>query len=115
MARNRGKRTDDHLTVERTRTGTVWVAVVIAVIFLILLIDFIAQNSERVSLHFLGASGHASLAVALLVAAVSGAVIVVLVSAARILQLRLTAHRHNRAAKRSASSSKGEPESVKAE
>jgi uncharacterized integral membrane protein len=96
--------TDDHaqLTVHRTRTSAVWVAIGVATLFLILLIIFIAQNNRSVPIHYLGASGHVSLAVALLIAAVAGAVVVLLASAARILQLRLTAHRHNRSVKRQA-------------
>src|SRR5947208_13282401 len=81
---------------QRTRTGRVWAALVPALIFLILLIVFIAENGQRVQVKFFGATGHISLAVALLIAAVAGAVLVLLIGTARILQLRLAAWRHQR-------------------
>jgi uncharacterized integral membrane protein len=96
MARNRGNRRHDDLNLERTRASSVWVAVVIGVVFLILLIDFIAQNNRKVPVHFFTVSGRVSEAVALLVAAVGGAVVVLMAGAARIIQLRVTTRRHNR-------------------
>jgi uncharacterized integral membrane protein len=99
MARTRPSR-DEHLEVRKTRISAAYIAVAVAVVFLILLIDFIAQNNRSVPLHFFTASGHVSLALALLVAAVAGAVVVLLVGTARIIQLRLGAHRHNRAVRR---------------
>src|SRR3954453_13423464 len=90
-------RDDDTLTrAQRTRTGRVCVALVPALVFLILLIVFIAENGQRVQVKFFGASGHISLAVALLIAAVAGALLVLLIGTARILQLRLAAWRHQR-------------------
>src|SRR4051794_2772673 len=87
----------DHLdNVQRTRTGRLWFMLVPTLIFLILLIVFIAENGQRVELKFFGATGHVSLVVALLIAAVSGAVLVLLVGSARILQLRLATLRHRR-------------------
>jgi putative membrane protein len=93
----RNRRDHQPLHVERTRTSFTWVALSVAVIFLILLIVFIAQNNRKVPLHFLGASGTVSEALALLAAAVGGAVLVMAVGAGRILQLRIGGRRHNRA------------------
>lgn len=89
----------DHqpLKVERTRTSSTLVAVSVAVIFLVLLVIFIAQNSRKVPLHFFGAAGVVSEALALIVAAVGGAVLVLVVGIGRIAQLRLDGRRHNRA------------------
>lgn len=81
----------------RTRTSSTWVAVAVAVVFLALLVDFIAQNDRKVSIHFLGANGHMSLALALIAAAVAGALVVLLISAARIVQLRVVGRRNKRA------------------
>ena len=81
----------------RTRISSTWVAVAVAVVFLVLLVDFIAQNDRKVPIYFLGANGHASLALALLAAAVAGALVVLLISAARIVQLRVVGRRHKRA------------------
>jgi len=81
---------------QRTRTGRVWAALIPALVFLVLLIVFIAENGQRVEVKFFGASGHISLALALLVSAVAGAVVVLLIGGARIVQLRLAAWRHQR-------------------
>src|SRR3954451_11283580 len=90
-------RRDNTLTrAQRSRTGRVWVALVPARVFLILLIVFIGENGQRVQVKFFGATGHISLAVALLIAAVAGAVLVLLIGTARILQLRLAPWRHQR-------------------
>src|SRR3954454_21092691 len=90
-------RDDDTLTrAQRTRTGRVWVALLPALVFLVLLIVFIAENGQRVQVKFFGANGHISLAVALLAAAVAGAVLVLLIGSVRILQLRLATRRHLR-------------------
>lgn len=66
-----------------------------AVLLLFLLI-FILQNGHEVAVSYLGANGHVPLGVALLLAAVCGALLVVLAGMARILQLRTTARRHRR-------------------
>jgi uncharacterized integral membrane protein len=86
---------------QRTRTGRVWVSLLPAIVFLVVLIVFIAENGQHVQVKFFGATGHISLALALLIAAVSGAVLVLLVGSVRILQLRVAAWRHGRGAGRS--------------
>lgn len=68
-------------------------AIGIATVLLILLIIFIAENSSSVTISFLGAHGRISLALALLIAAVVGAVVTLLAGTARILQLRLEVRR----------------------
>jgi uncharacterized integral membrane protein len=94
------RRPHEPLRVERTRTSSTWVAVAVAIVFLVLLIIFIAQNDRKVPLHFLGANGTVSEALALIAAAVAGAILVLAVTAARILQLRIAGRRHNRAVAR---------------
>ena len=71
-----------------TNAGRRWVSLVLATLLLVLLIIFIAENSRSVTISFLGAGGQISLALALLIAAVVGAIVVLLVGTARILQLR---------------------------
>jgi uncharacterized integral membrane protein len=93
MARSREH---EPVKAKRTRISSTMVAVTIAVIFLVLLIDFIAQNNRSVPIYFLGANGHVSEAVALIASAVAGAVLVLAVGLARITQLRLIGRRHNR-------------------
>jgi uncharacterized integral membrane protein len=92
---------DDLGKVQRTRAGRLWLMLVPAILFLILLIVFIAENGQHVEVKFFGASGNISLAVALLIAAVSGAVLVLLIASIRILQLRIATVRHRRSARRS--------------
>jgi putative membrane protein len=124
------RRDHEPLRVERTRTSSTWVSIAVAVVFLVLLIIFIAQNDRKVPLHFLGASGTVSEALALVAAAVAGAATVLAVGVARIVQLRIGGRRHNRAvAKRQAQTEakagngaesasappQGEPQAVKTE
>jgi uncharacterized integral membrane protein len=71
-----------------SRTSTTWVAVAGLVVLLVLLLIFIVQNTQEVSVSFLGWSGRGPLSVALLVAATSGMVVAVIAGALRILQLR---------------------------
>jgi len=71
-----------------SRTSTTWVAVSALVLLLILLVVFIGQNTQDVRVAFFGWSGRAPLAVALLIAATSGMLVVVIAGALRILQLR---------------------------
>lgn len=115
----------DHEPVkaERTRTSSTMIAVTVAVVFLVLLIVFIAQNNHKVAVHFLWMDGSVSESIALVMSAVAGAVLVLAIGIARIVQLRLAGRRHNRAmrqqdkaAKRggSAAAPQGEAQSVKA-
>ncbi len=71
-----------------SRTSTTWVAVIGLVVLLVLLVIFIGQNTQDVRVAFLGWSGRAPLAVALLIAATAGMVVAVIAGALRILQLR---------------------------
>ena len=76
-----------------TRAGMVWAAVASALVVLILLIAFILQNQEYVLVKFFGLQGSVPLGIALFIAAVGGGVLVAIAGAARIIQLRLAAHR----------------------
>ena len=76
-----------------TRAGMVWAAVACALVVLILLIAFILQNQEYVQVKFFGLEGSVPLGIALFIAAVGGGVLVAIAGAARIIQLRLAAHR----------------------
>jgi uncharacterized integral membrane protein len=76
-----------------TRAGMVWAAVASALVVLILLIAFILQNQDSVLVKFFGLQGAVSLGMALFIAAVGGGVLVAIAGAARIIQLRLAAHR----------------------
>ena len=74
--------------VRRTRVSGVWVGLIAAAVFLILLVIFIAQNSRRVPIHFFGWHGNFSLALTILVSAIGGVLLVALPGSVRIFQLR---------------------------
>lgn len=82
--------------VRRTRTGGVWVAAALFALILLLLLIFILENGQRISISYFGAHGHLPLGVALLLAAVIGVLLVVIPGTGRIIQLRITARRHRR-------------------
>ncbi|WP_245325801.1 LapA family protein [Paeniglutamicibacter terrestris] len=75
-----------------TRAGVIWTFTVGAVLLLILLIIFMVQNQDRVTVYFLGFHGQLALGITLLIAAVGGALVVSIVGAVRIIQLRSRAH-----------------------
>jgi lipopolysaccharide assembly protein A len=83
--------------VRRTRIGGVWAAAALFAVVLLLLLIFILENGQRVSISYFGAHGHLPVGVALLLAAGLGVLLVVIPGTARIIQLRITAHRHRRA------------------
>ncbi|MEU7526358.1 lipopolysaccharide assembly protein LapA domain-containing protein [Saccharothrix sp. NPDC042600] len=79
--------------IKSTRISGTWVAVLASIVVLIFLLIFILQNGTDATIHFLGIATTLPLGVALLFAAIGGAVMVALVGAARILQLRRQAKR----------------------
>ncbi|MCD9197297.1 LapA family protein [Aeromicrobium wangtongii] len=80
--------------VKRTRASELWIGLITAAVLAVLFLVFIAQNSNKVTIQFLGWEGQVSLAVALLLSAVIGALVVAVPGVVRIVQLR-TALRHN--------------------
>jgi uncharacterized integral membrane protein len=80
----------------RTRISAAWTAVAVAAVVLLLLLVFILQNLQTVRVTFLGATGQLPLGVAVLLAAVGGALLVVVLGAARMIQLRALARRERR-------------------
>ncbi len=81
-------------SLDRTRTGGLWVAAIAAFVVILLLLIFILQNGDQVQVNLFGANPDLPLGVALLLAAVLGALTVALVGTARVVQLRMTAKRH---------------------
>ncbi len=84
-------------TIEPTRTSTVWTMMGIGVVLLIAILVFILQNGQRARVRFLMVDGTLPLGVALLFAALLGALLVLVAGVARVLQLRVLARRHRRA------------------
>ncbi|MFY9782611.1 MAG: lipopolysaccharide assembly protein LapA domain-containing protein [Acidimicrobiales bacterium] len=79
-----------------TRTSAAWVAATVAVLCGVALVVFIAQNTRDVRIEFFSASGRIPIAVALLAAALAGAVVVLAIGVGRVMQLRLTMRRQRR-------------------
>lgn len=70
-----------------------WTTLVLFSLVLIILLIFILQNLDSVKVSFLGASGSMPLAVAMLFAAVAGALLVAIPGVGRMIQLRKTVRR----------------------
>ena len=71
-----------------SRTSGAWIAVVTLSVVLVLLVVFIAQNTQDVHVSFLGWDGEAPLAVTLMIAAIGGIVLTAVAGSLRIFQLR---------------------------
>ncbi len=85
-------------TAPRTRVSSVWTTLAVGLVFLIALLVFIFQNLEDVRVTFIVFHGSVPLALSLLGSAIVGAVIVLAVGLARMIQLRRAARRHRDAA-----------------
>ncbi len=79
--------------IPKTRTARAHTALIAGAIVLILLLVFILENTESVKVSYFGAGFHLPLGVALLLAAIGGALLVGIVGTARIVQLRRTVRR----------------------
>ena len=79
-----------------TKISGVRIALIAGFAVLVVVLIFIIQNAHTVSISFLGAHLHLSLAVALLLAAVAGALIMAAAGTARITELRQTMRRDRR-------------------
>ncbi len=79
---------DDRGKVRSSAVSGIWFGLIGTALFLVLLVIFVAQNSHRVSIHFLGWHGQFSLALTVLLSAVIGVLLLAIPGTARILQLR---------------------------
>ena len=80
----------------RTRISGLRTGLITGVVALIVVIIFIIQNAHAVNISFLGAHLHLSLAVALLLAVIAGALAMAAAGTARITQLRRIMRRNRR-------------------
>jgi uncharacterized integral membrane protein len=80
-----------------SRTSGVWIVTVLLVVLLVLLAIFVLQNTQKVEISFLGWSGNAPLAAALLIATAAGLVLAAAAGTLRILQLRRRVKRDRKA------------------
>ena len=78
----------------RTPLSGFWAALAVSIAVLVVLIVFVLENSQKVTISFFGAHGHLDAGLALLISAVIGGLVVVFAGTARILQMR-SRHRHN--------------------
>lgn len=79
--------------VRRTRTGGLWVGLILSALVLLLLLVFIIQNDAPVQISFFAFEGVLPSGVALLLAAIAGILLVAIPGSLRILQLRRVARR----------------------
>lgn len=86
----------------QTRISAAFVALAIGLILLVLLLIFILQNQTPTPVKYFGAQGQLQLGVLLLFAAVGGALLVLILGAARILQLRWLARKDRRTGRKKA-------------
>ncbi len=78
---------------KHSRIGAAWVALIVATIVLIFFLIFVLQNSDPVDVKYLGFTGTMQLGVAMMFAAVAGALTAGLLGTVRILQLRSRARK----------------------
>ena len=80
----------------RTRISGMYTALITGVLGLIVVMIFIIQNAHAVNISFLGTHLRLSLAVALLLAAIAGALVMAAAGTARITELRQIMRRDRR-------------------
>jgi len=82
--------------IQRSRMGAAWITIAFTLVLGLLMLVFILQNDDDVSLQLLWADFDVPLGVAVLLGMILGGLLVVLVTAARLTQVRLAARRHRR-------------------
>lgn len=80
---------------QSTRTSAAWVALLVGMLALIVVLVFILENLATVKIGFFGEHLKLPLAVALLLAAILGGLVVFLLGSIRILQLRQAVRKHH--------------------
>lgn len=77
--------------LRRTRTGSIWIGIILFAVLLI----FTLQNTQSEEISYFGATGHVSLAVAMLLPT-AGVLLTAIAGSLRIWQLRRYLHRSAR-------------------
>ncbi len=88
-----GPTTTGSAPARRSRTGGLWVGLILSALVLLFLLVFILQNGEPVLISFFALEGVLPSGVALLLAAIAGMLLVAIPGSLRILQLRRAAKR----------------------
>ena len=94
--RPRAPRTPGATPVRRSRSGGLWVGLILSALVLLFLLVFILQNGAPVQISFFALEGTLPVGVALLLAAIAGILLVAIPGTVRILQLRRAARRRAR-------------------
>jgi uncharacterized integral membrane protein len=88
-----GSGTPSTAPVRRSRSGGLWVGLILSALVLLFLLVFILQNGAPVQIAFFALEGTLPVGVALLLAAIAGILLVAIPGSVRILQLRRAARR----------------------
>ena len=88
-----GSGTPGTAPVRRSRSGGLWVGLILSALVLLFLLVFILQNGAPVQISFFAFEGTLPVGVALLLAAIAGILLVAIPGSVRILQLRRAARR----------------------
>ncbi len=91
-----GTATPGTTPVRRSRSGGLWVGLILSALVLLFLLVFILQNGAPVQISFFALEGTLPVGVALLLAAIAGILLVAIPGTVRILQLRRAARRRAR-------------------
>lgn len=91
-----GSGTPSRAPVRRSRSGGLWVGLILSALVLLFLLVFILQNGAPVQISFFALEGTLPVGVALLLAAIAGILLVAIPGTVRILQLRRAARRKAR-------------------
>ena len=81
---------------KQSRISPTWVVLTVFAVVLLLLLVFIVENSQSADISYFGAHGHLPLAVAILLAAVAGILLVTTAWFGRGVRVRSRAHRHRK-------------------
>jgi uncharacterized integral membrane protein len=79
--------------VRSSKTGGLWIGLILSALVLLLLLVFILQNGDPVQISFFALEGVLPTGVALLLAAIAGILLVAIPGSLRIMQLRRAARR----------------------
>lgn len=90
---------DRHTSLGHTKAAATWTGLVIGALVLVLLLVFILQNLDQVTLNVFVWEFSLPLGVSLLLAAIAGALIMALAGGVRIVQIRRVAKKSRTAAR----------------
>ncbi len=97
---NEDERADDGPeAIASTRTSRAWLGVLPVLVVLAVILIFVFQNTQSITVHFLTFSGTLALSAWLLSATALGVLLMVTLGSMRILQLRRHVRRQNRRAR----------------